>query len=244
MCGRFSQSRPTSDLARIFEAEDLAADAGGHFNVAPTATAAVIVQKEDRRAVAAYRWGLVPHWAQDPRIGVRQINARAETVATTPAFRDAFRKRRCLVPVDAFYEWQRDGKARQPFAIRPTSGRPLALAGLWSGWRDPDTEQILRTFAIVTAGPNDVMRPIHDRMPVVVPESAWDRWLDPTLADPAELQGLLVPADEAWLEAYPVSRRVNDVRNDGPDLLAPLDDPGAAPFPDRPGAQAELGLDD
>ena len=232
MCGRFSQSRPTSDLARIFAADDLVGDDGGHFNVAPTQTAAVVVQRDDRRAVTAYRWGLIPHWADAPKIGNRMINARGKTLATAPAFRDAFRRRRCLVPVDAFYEWQRDGKRRHPFAIRPTADRPVALAGLWLGWRDPATEHVLRTFAIVTIGPNDVMRPIHDRMPVVVPESAWDHWLDPTLADLAELQGLLVPADEAWLEAYPVSRRVNDVRNDGPELLEPLP-------PDAPGGATE-----
>lgn len=224
MCGRFTQERPTSELAEIFEAEDLAGAPGGRYNVAPTDEAAVIVQREDRRAVTAYRWGLIPLWAEDPKIGNRMFNARAETLATSPVFREALRKRRCLVPVDSFYEWRREGKVRQPFRIVRPDGRPLALAGLWSGWRNPDTDQVLRTFTIITTGPNELMRPIHDRMPVVVPPEAWERWLDPAIPDPGELQGLLVPAADGVLEAYPVSRAVNDVRNDGPGLIEPLDD--------------------
>jgi putative SOS response-associated peptidase YedK len=224
MCGRFTQERPTSELAEIFEAEDLAGAPGGRFNVAPTDEAAVIVQREDRRAVTAYRWGLIPHWAEDPRIGNRMFNARAETLASSPAFRDAFRRRRCLVPVDSFYEWRREGKLRQPFRVVRADGRPLALAGLWSGWRDPDTGEVRRTFTIVTTGPNELMRSIHDRMPVVVPPEAWGRWLDRALPGSGELQGLLVPAEDGSLEAYPVGRAVNDVRNDGPALVEPLED--------------------
>jgi len=224
MCGRFTQQRPTSELAEIFGAEDLADLPGGRFNVAPTDEAAVIVARDERRAVTAYRWGLVPHWAEDPRVGSRMFNARAETLATSPAFRDAFRRRRCLVPVDSFYEWRREGKLRLPYRIVRTDDRPLALAGLWSGWRDRDTGEIRRTFTIVTAGPNELLRPIHDRMPVVVPPEAWERWLEPEPGDPGELLGLLAPVDDPLLVAYPVSRRVNDVRNDGPDLIEPLTD--------------------
>jgi putative SOS response-associated peptidase YedK len=223
MCGRFTQERPTSELAGIFMAEDLAADPGGRFNVAPTDEAAVVVQREDRRAIKACRWGLIPHWAESARVGNRMFNARAETLTTSPVFRDAFRKRRCLVPVDSFYEWRREGKARQPFRIVRSDGRPLALAGLWAGWRDPETEEVRRTFTIVTTAPNDLMRPIHDRMPVVVAPEAWDRWLDPELPDLGELQGLLVPAPDGGLEIYPVSRAVNDVRNQGPQLIDPVD---------------------
>lgn len=223
MCGRFTQERATAELAEIFGAEDLVGVPGGRFNVAPTDDAAVVVQREDRRAVTAYRWGLIPHWAEDPRIGSRMFNARAETLATSPVFRDALRRRRCLVPVDSFYEWRRDGKVRQPFRIVRTDREPLALAGLWSGWRDPGSGDVRRTFTIVTTVPNDLMRTIHDRMPVVIPPEAWDRWLDPSLPDAGELQGLLVPANDGSLEAYPVSRAVNDVRHDGPDLIEPLE---------------------
>ena len=227
MCGRFTQERPTSDLAEIFAAEDLADDPGSRFNVAPTDEAVVVVQRDDHRAIKAYRWGLIPHWADGPKIGNRMFNARAETLASSPVFRGAFRRRRCLVPVDSFFEWRREGTVRQPFRIVRADGRPLALAGLWSGWRDPETEEVRRTFTIVTTTPNDLMRPIHNRMPVVVPFDAWDRWLDPALPDLGELQGLLVPAPDEDLEAYPVSRAVNNVRNDGPELIERLPDPDA-----------------
>ncbi|MBI2764056.1 MAG: SOS response-associated peptidase [Chloroflexi bacterium] len=225
MCGRFTQERPTSELAEIFGAEDLAAGPGGRYNVAPTDDAVVVVERDERRAIKAYRWGLIPHWADDPKIGNRMFNARAETIATSPAFRDAFRRHRCLVPVESFFEWRREGAVRQPFRIVRTDGRLLALAGLWSGWRDPGTDEVRRTFTIVTTTPNDLMRPIHTRMPVVISPEAWDRWLDPSLPDLAELQGLLVPAPNDDLEAYRVSRAVNSVRNDGPELIEPLPDP-------------------
>jgi putative SOS response-associated peptidase YedK len=223
MCGRFAQQRPTSDLAEIFGADDLADDPGGRYNVAPTDDAAVVARRGDRKAIVRYRWGLIPHWAESARAGSRMFNARAESAATSPAFRASFRRRRCLVPVDGFYEWRREGKARQPFRVVARDGRPLALAGLWAGWKDPATESVQRTFTILTTGPNELMAPIHDRMPVVIPAAAWDRWLDPELADVGELQGLLVPAPDAAIELYPVSPLVNNVRNDGPELIEPLD---------------------
>ena len=221
MCGRFSQQRPASELAEIFAAEPLADDLGARFNVAPTDEALVVVQREDRRAITAYRWGLVPHWADSSKVGSRMFNARAETLTTSPAFRDAFRRKRCLVPVDGFYEWQRIGTRRQPFSIARADGRPLALAGLWSGWRDPDADHVVRTFTIVTSGPNEQMAALHDRMPVIVPEDAWSLWLDPELEDPGELQGLLGPTEDVQLEIRAVSPLVNNVRNEGPDLIAP-----------------------
>ncbi|HZM71822.1 MAG TPA: SOS response-associated peptidase [Candidatus Polarisedimenticolia bacterium] len=222
MCGRFTQERSSSELAEIFEAEDLAELEGDRFNVAPTDEANVIVQRSERRAVTRYRWGLIPHWADDPRIGSKMFNARAETLARSPAFRDAFARKRCLVPVDSFYEWRREGNLRVPFRVVRDDGRPLTLAGLWAGWRDDDTGEIRRTFTIVTSGPNSLMRPIHNRMPVVVPPEAWERWLDPSLSNPAQLQGLLQPIEDDHLEAYEVSRLVNNVRNDGPDLIERL----------------------
>jgi putative SOS response-associated peptidase YedK len=222
MCGRFTQQRPTSEMAEIFDAENLADDPGGHFNVAPTDEAAVVVQRDDRRAVTRYRWGLIPHWAEDPKIAGRTFNARAETIAATPAFRDAFRRRRCLVPVDSFYEWRRENGVRQPHRILRADGLPLALAGLWAGWRDPETGSVRRTFTIVTTRANDRIAPLHDRMPVVLPARAWATWLDPQPVDPGELHALLVPSDGVALEIYPVVRLVNNVRNDGPALVEPL----------------------
>jgi putative SOS response-associated peptidase YedK len=241
MCGRFTQERPTSDLAEIFEAEDLAGEPGGRFNVAPTDEAAVVVQREDRRAIKAYRWGLIPHWAEDAKVGSRMFNARAETLGSSPVFRDALRKRRCLVPVDSFYEWRREGRTRQPFRIVRSDGRPLALAGLWAGWRDPDTDQVRRTFTIITTSPNDLVRPIHNRMPVVLAPEAWGQWLDPALPDVAELNGLLVPAPDGGLEVYPVSPAVNNVRNDGPELIEPAAEAGAT-FTERGQHPDDLGL--
>ena len=221
MCGRFTQQRPTSELAEIFDADDLALDPGGRYNVAPTDPAAVVVQRDDRRAVVAYRWGLQPAWV-DRKQASKAFNARAETLSTSGLFRDAFRRRRCLVPVDGFYEWLREGSRRQPMLIHDPDGVPLALAGLWTGRRDEATGEWLRTFTIVTSAPNEFMRDIHDRMPVVIPRDRWAAWLDPTPRDPGELQALLQPSDDLPLAAYPVPPLVNNVRNDGPELVAAL----------------------
>jgi len=148
MCGRFTQQRPASELAEIFGAEPLVDDPGGHYNVAPTDDALVVVQRDERRGLTAYRWGLIPHWATEARVGSKMINARAETITSSPAFRDAFVRKRCLVPVDSFYEWKREGTVRQPYRIVRRDGRPLALAGLWAGWKDPASDVVRRTFQI------------------------------------------------------------------------------------------------
>jgi putative SOS response-associated peptidase YedK len=225
MCGRFTQERPASELAEIFGAEPLVDDPGGHYNVAPTDEALVVVQRAERRAITAYRWGLIPHWASEAKVGSRMFNARAETITASPAFRDAFVRKRCLVPVDSFYEWRREGTLRLPFRVVRIDGRPLALAGLWAGWRDPATETVRRTFTIITTTPNETLADLHDRMPVVIDEDAWDRWLDPAPSDHGELLGLLVPNETVGLEVYAVERFVNDVRRDGPELIAPLGQP-------------------
>ena len=224
MCGRFTQQRPTSEIAAIFEAEDLFDDPGGRFNVAPTDEAAVVVQRDERRAVVGYRWGLIPGWSDDPRIASRTFNARAETVATSPVFRDAFRRRRCLVPVDGFYEWLREGSTRQPMRIHDPEERPLALAGLWTGRQDPESGIWHRTFTIVTTTPNEFMASIHNRMPVVVPPARLDALavVDDGLG---ELRALLEPRDDWALDAYPVPPLVNNVRNNGPELVERLQPP-------------------
>jgi len=222
MCGRFTQERPASELAEIFGAEPLVDDADARYNVAPTDEALVVVQRDDRRAITAYRWGLIPHWAEAAKVGSSMFNARAETLASSPAFRDPFRRKRCLVPVDSFYEWKREGEIRQPYRVVRDDGRPLVLAGLWSGWRDPATDTVRRTFTIVTTRPNEALRDLHDRMPVLLPETAWERWLDPRPAEPGELRAMLEPRDDTPLDVYPVERLVNDVRRDGPELIRPL----------------------
>ena len=243
MCGRFTQERPASELAEIFAAEPLADELGPRYNVAPTDEAFVIVQREDRRAVTAYRWGLVPHWATDAKSASRMFNARAETITASPAFREAFRRRRCIVPVDSFYEWKREGTVRQPYRVSGDDGMPLALAGLWAGWHDPETEEVRRTFTIVTTTPNDAMADLHDRMPVVLDETLWDRWLIDGRAgppiDPDELLAMLQPTDVVPLRIYPVNRYVNDVRRDGPELIEPLSPIAAVT---AAGAERTLGL--
>jgi putative SOS response-associated peptidase YedK len=237
MCGRFTQQRPSSELAQIFDAEDLAASDGARFpdgarfNVAPTTEALVVVQREAQRAVVRYRWGLIPPWSDDPRIASKTFNARAETVTTSPMFRDAFRKRRCLVPVDGFYEWRREGTKRHPTRIVDPSGAPLALAGLWTGRQDPESGEWRRTFTIVTTRPNAFMTAIHDRMPVIIPPADWAAWLDAAGADPAEVRAMLEPREDVALDAYEVSDLVNNVRNDGPALILPA---GSAQDPAEP----------
>lgn len=222
MCGRFTQQRPASELAEIFGAEPLVDEPGEHYNIAPTDEALVVVQREDRRAVTAYRWGLIPHWATEAKVGSRMFNARAETVARSPAFARSFERRRCVVPVDSFYEWKREGAIRQPYRVVRADGRPLVLAGLWAGWHDPATGAVRRTFTIVTSAPNQALSDLHDRMPVILPDTGWQRWLDPEPADRGELLGLLEPQDDVDLEIYAVSRLVNNAQADGPELIEPL----------------------
>jgi putative SOS response-associated peptidase YedK len=223
MCGRFTQQRPASELAEIFAAEPLADELEPRFNVAPTDDAYVVVQRGERRAVTTYRWGLVPHWSDDLKGAARMINARAETITSSPAFRDAFERRRCVVPVDSFYEWKREGTVRQPYRIVRADDRPLALAGLWAGWHDPETDQVRRTFTIVTTTPNQAIAELHDRMPVVLADGAWERWLgNGADVDPSELLAMLQPTDDLALDVYAVNRYVNDVRRDGPELIEPL----------------------
>jgi len=190
--------------------------------VAPTDEAVVVVQRDERRAITAYHWGLIPHWATEAKVGSRMFNARAETLTASPAFREAFRRRRCLVPVDSFYEWKREGTIRQPYRVSQADGRPLALAGLWAGWRDPSTNTVRRTFTIVTTTPNEALADLHDRMPVVVPEAAWSSWLSAGGGDTGELIGLFQPNEAVDLRIQAVSRLVNDVRQDGPALIEPL----------------------
>lgn len=239
MCGRYTSTSTVSELAAVFDVEEVRADElPARWNVAPSvAVYAVAVGGHDggkgpRRMLGTFRWGLVPSWAADPAVGNRMINARAEGIATKPAFRAPFARRRCLIPADAFYEWQRRSPAstaaggKQPWAFRRRDGRPMALAGIWDVWRDrgDSAAEPLRTCAVVTTAANELMAPVHDRMPVVVEADDWDAWLDPA-SRPEHLEGLLVPAAAGVLEGWPVSPAVNKVTNDGPQLLDPADGP-------------------
>ena len=182
------------------------------------------------RALGTFRWGLVPSWAKDPSVGHRMINARAEGITEKAAYRSAIAERRCLIPADAFYEWQRrtdaagGPKGRLPYVIRRGDGQPMALAGIWEVWRaDPEAEPV-RSCAIVTTRANELMAPIHDRMPVILEPQNWAAWLDRD-TDPAAVLAMLKPAPSELLEAYPVSSLVNKVDHDGPRLIEPLPDP-------------------
>jgi putative SOS response-associated peptidase YedK len=230
MCGRFAQQRPAADLAELFGAELLIEEPGERPNVAPTDEALVVVERDDRRALVAFRWGLVPHWADSARIGSRAFNARLERIDRAPVFRDSFRRHRCLVPVDAFYEWRRDAGRSVPFAIERADGQPLALAGLWAGWRDPAGGAVRRTFTIITAPADERIADLHDRMPVILPPGTWDVWLDPSSSDPARLRGLLEAMDPVPLTRRQVAPLGRPVGHPPVELLLPLEpaspDPG------------------
>jgi len=218
VCGRFVQTSGGEALARRFGVADAPA-LRPRYNVAPTQLAAAVRQIESRRRIDLLRFGLVPGWAEDLRAGARMINARAERIATAPAFRAAFRRRRCIVPADGFYEWQPRGKSKQPWLVRAADGAPLALAAVWERFAPAEAEPI-ESFALVTTQANDALRPIHDRMPVVLGPDALDAWLDPAQQDRDALQALLRPT-ALPLDCIPVSRAVNDVRHDDPSLLEP-----------------------
>jgi putative SOS response-associated peptidase YedK len=228
VCGRFAQPRSPEELARIFRARPVAELDGPQFNVAPTDPVAAVVEHHAERVIDRFGWGLVPFFADGPRNAARLINARSETVESSPAFRDAFRRHRCIVPADAFYEWRRhrdpaSGRVRrsEPFAIRRRDGGPLAFAGLWAAWRDPQTAARLYTCTILTTEPNELVRTVHDRMPVVLDAADWDAWLSED-SSAIDLRPLLRPAPADPLEMYPVSPAVNNVRSEGPQLLEPI----------------------
>ncbi len=223
MCGRYTLSSPSDELALLFDLSELP-QVWPRYNTAPTQEAAVVRVTEpgEPRRLDLLKWGLIPYWAKEASIGNRMINARAESVAEKPAYRTSFKKKRCLIPADGFYEWKKEGKLKQPFLIHRQDGKPFAFAGLWSIWRDPEKGQPVETFTILTTEANDLLRPLHDRMPVIVDRENFDLWLDPKVGDPEKLQSLLVPHAAEGFEAFPVSRAVNSPAHDAPDCIAPL----------------------
>ena len=220
MCGRYSLIADLGELARQFEFDGDWLTFESAYNIAPTQEVLTVVGGETRRG-GLMRWGLIPHWAKNASIGSRMINARGETVAEKPAFRDALRRRRCLVLADGFYEWQRTGGARRPMRIVMRSGEPFAFAGLWSVWRDPSGNAV-PSCAIITTAANDLLRPIHDRMPVVLPKDLEELWLDLSVEDASRLTSIMAPYPADALEAYEVSSLVNSFANDGPEVAAPV----------------------
>lgn len=246
MCGRFVSSTPPDRLAAYFDVDavpEQLLERGANYNTAPTSGVLVVLEDGSTRRLDQFRWGLVPSWAKDRSIGARMINARAETVASKPAFRRAFAKRRCIIPADGFYEWTtRPGQERrQPWYIQRPDGEPFAFAGIWEQWSGPkeaptDTAaepssgaaeatpaEPLRSCSIITTAANEKMSELHDRMPVVLARSDWDAWLAEDQHDTDLLGSLLVPAPSELISFHPVSTEVNNARNKGEHLLDPIE---------------------
>ncbi|MDD5409795.1 MAG: SOS response-associated peptidase [Methylobacter sp.] len=222
MCGRFALYSDPFTLARRFEAEALP-ELRPHYNIAPTQSIPIVREEEGKRRFALARWGLIPHWAKDIKIGYSTINARAETVADKPAFRNAFRHRRCLIPADTFYEWQAiaGSKVKQPWLIALRDREPMAFAGLWERWRSPEGEE-LESCSIIVTDANEIIRPIHERMPTILAPEDWDAWLETDAKDAGSLQSLLKPYPAEDMTAWPVSTKVNSPRNDSVECMEQL----------------------
>ena len=220
MCGRYSLIADLGELAQRFEFDGdwLAFEAA--YNIAPTQQVLTVRESVGGagRQAAFMRWGLIPPWAKSLSMGNRMINARAETVAEQPAFRNAFRRRRCLVLADGFYEWQRIGRVKRPMRITLRTGEPFAFAGLWETWRNPAGERI-QSCTIITTAANELLAPIHDRMPVILPPELEEFWLDGSVDDIEPLTAALMPYDADAMDAYEVSFLVNSATNDGPEVL-------------------------
>lgn len=226
MCGRFTQTQSGEAIAQAFSLVT-PPDPLPRYNIAPTQPVSAIAQSDDVREYRLFQWGLVPSWSKDPSIGSRMINARSETVAEKPSFRAPFKRRRCLILADGFYEWHRDGKQKQPFYIQveATQGKPglFGFAGLWEKWEGGDGSY-LETCTILTTEPNEMMATIHHRMPVIIHPEDYDLWLDPSLQDGRHVQHLLRPYESEAMQLYPVSKTVNNPRNETPACIEPLAD--------------------
>jgi putative SOS response-associated peptidase YedK len=231
MCGRFTLTTPAQALAVQFDLAEVPA-LEPRYNIAPTQpVAAVRVGSEsEERELVLMRWGLIPFWAKDSSIGARMINARSETVAEKPSFRNAFRRRRCLVPADGFYEWQKLDGAKQPVYVSLQDRDAFAFAGLWERWENPDNG-VVESCTLLTCEPNELLRPIHSRMPVILSPRDYSLWLDREVNEPERLQALLYPYPSGRMQAYAVSRYVNSPRNEGPDCIVPVDEAGEKPLP-------------
>jgi putative SOS response-associated peptidase YedK len=230
MCGRFTLSQPVEAIASIFQLKEVP-NLEPRYNIAPTQLVPTVLQTftqsdaggKDKvlRQFQLLRWGLIPSWAKDPAMGAKLINARAETVAEKPSFRSAFRHRRCLVIADGFYEWRRQEGKKQPFYFRLQNGQPFAFAGLWERWQDPKGEAIA-SCTILTTAANELLQPIHDRMPVILDSKDYDLWLDPAVQKPEQLQQLLQPYPSEVMLSYPVSTKVNNPANNTPECINSL----------------------
>jgi putative SOS response-associated peptidase YedK len=216
MCGRYTLKTPVNVLAEQFQIDEYPSSMNASYNIAPTQEVAAVTAEEGKRKLEMLHWGLIPSWADEPQVGSRMINARSETVSVKPSFRKAFRNHRCLVLADGFYEWQKTGNGKQPYYIRMEDGSPFAFAGLWESWKDG---REIRSATIITTDANDVVAPIHNRMPVILHPEDYTLWLDPDFDEKDPLMTLLKPYPAEAMEAYPVSRRVNKPSNNEPSCI-------------------------
>ena len=221
MCGRITVAKPDRVIRKFSPDKVRSILDSPRYNICPGQKLGAMIRSADERVLGDLQWGLVPSWAEDPKIGYKMINARSETVEEKPAFRKAFRKRRCLVVADGFYEWSRKGKAKQPHYFRVDDGDVFAMAGLYEIWRSPEGDK-LSTCTIITTTPNDVMEPVHHRMPVILDEENWETWLDPMNEDVPTLKALLQPYTSARMSEHAVSTIVNSPANDSPSCIEPL----------------------
>jgi len=235
MCGRYTLTTPAETLRALFKVNEWVR-MRSRYNIAPSQEAPIVrlTKAGDAREAAMCRWGLVPHWADDPSIGARMINARSETASSKPAYRNAFKKRRCLVPADGFYEWQKTDDGKRPCLIRLDEDRPFAFAGLWSLWspKEGEGDERLETYTILTTNANKALQDIHERMPVILDPDEFNAWLDPD-SETDDLEAMLRPYDDA-LSLRQVSTRVNSPKNDDPSVVEPVGEEG------EPGAQKGL----
>ncbi len=229
MCGRYVINEDPATLADYFQVERTVTEPLDiSYNVAPTDPVYAVAEHEGERRLGRFRWGLIPHWAKDTK-GPLNINARSESIATTPAFRDSFRRKRCILPATGFYEWEPKDRGRLPHYVTMADDRPMAFAGVWASWKDPMTEQWIRSCSIITTKANEALSDIHTRMPVILPQDTWDEWLDRSHEDLEGLQALLRPIDASAVKEHAVSTLVNSVRNNLPENIVPL--------PPKPGTE-------
>jgi putative SOS response-associated peptidase YedK len=235
MCGRFLASKSPDEIARWFATRNATPNSRQRYNVAPTQDILAVRfnPETNERTLDALRWGLVPYWAKDMKIGYSLINAKAETVAEKPAFREAFKSRRCLIAADGFYEWKKlDAKTKQPYAITMKDRSMFGFAGLWERWKDKASGEVVRSCTIITTTPNEVSAPIHDRMPVIIAPEDYGKWLGEEEADPVRLLQMLKPFPAEAMMAFPVDARVGNVKNDEAALIEPVAVIPAPAYPD------------
>jgi len=226
MCGRFVQYSPLQTIQQILDVGTVSFEVIPNYNVAPTQKIITVIKHNNENKLEKLHWGLVPFWAKDISIGSRMINARAETVSQKPSFRNAFRKRRCLIPADGFYEWKGEKGNKQPYYVSIPSGEPFSFAGLWETWTDKETgeESVYKSCTIITTAASESIREIHHRMPAILDPEFHEKWLNTDIQDPKELQVIINDGIIHDMKYYPVSKLVNSVKNNDPNCIKPVDE--------------------